>query len=462
MALLDEIAGSSKSEFVAVTGRRRVGKTFLIKEFFENRISFHTAGMSNEDTAHQLKSFYQDLLGAGLSSETAPPKDWIEAFALLRKLLESSDAKRKVVFLDELPWMDTPKSGFVSALEHFWNAWAAMRSDIVLIACGSSTSWMMDKLINSHGGLYNRITRRILLQPFTLRETEAMLRHKGFMLSRYEIAVCYMILGGIPFYLDLLEPSMTLSENVDNLLFRREGQLRYEFQNLYASLFKHSERYINAVTALSGSRCGMTRNEIVEKTGKGSSGGLTAVLKNLEYCGFVRSFSTFKGKRGENLIYQLVDFFTLFHFRFLQDSKTATGHFWTSLQGKPKFYTWAGLSFEMLCIRHVPQIKATLGISGIESLEYAWRINGENGGQIDLVIDRADPTINICEVKFSQNQFEISKEYEEKLRDRLSAFAGMTKGKKSLQLTFITTYGIKRNIYSGIVAKSLTLDDLFK
>lgn len=459
--LLEEVVQSTKSEFVAITGRRRVGKTFLVKEYFENCLTFQTAGMSNENTSHQLKAFYQDLLGSGLHNDSVAPKDWIEAFALLRQLLESSPAKRKIVFLDELPWMDTPRSGFVAALEHFWNVWASARHDIVLIVCGSATSWMMDKLINNHGGLHNRITRSIFLQPLTLGESEAFLLRKGFMLSRYEEAVCYMVFGGIPYYLDLLEPGLTLTENIDGLLFRREGMLRHEFRNLYAALFKNSDDYIAVVKALSKKGYGMTRDEIIRYTGIGSNGGLTKVLRNLEYCGFIRSYDVFKGKRGESIIYQLVDFYTLFYFMFLQNSKTATGHYWASLQGKPQFYTWAGLTFELLCLTHIAQIKSALGISGIETLEYAWRDNSINGAQVDMVIERADPTINICEMKFSQNEYEITAEYERKLRDKLSAFSSLVKRKKSLQLTMITTYGVKRNTHSGIVAKSIVLDQLF-
>lgn len=459
--ILDEAMRSSKSEFIAITGRRRVGKTFLVKEFFENNLAFQTAGMSNENTAHQLKAFYQDLLGSGLQSGTREPKDWIEAFGLLRQLMDSSSSPKKIIFLDELPWMDTPRSGFIAALEHFWNVWASSRHDIVLIVCGSATSWMMDKLINSHGGLHNRITRSLFLQPFSLGETEDFLTHKGFMLSQYETAVCYMIFGGIPYYLDLLEPNLTLTENVDNLLFRHEGQLRYEFRNLYAALFKNSEDYIAVVKTLSKKGYGLTRDEIISETGLTSNGGLTKVLRNLEYCGFIRAYSVFKGKRGGNTIYQLIDFYTLFHFTFLQGNASATGHYWTSIQGKAKFFAWAGLTFEILCITHMSQIKNALGISGIETQEYAWRNTSDNGAQIDMVIERADPTINICEMKFSQNEFEITSDYEQKLRNKLSAFSELTKGRKSLQLTMVTTYGIKKNKHSGIVAKSITLDQLF-
>ena len=237
--------------------------------------------------------------------------------------------------------------------------------------------------------------------------------------------------------------------------------LRHEFRNLYAALFKNSDDYIAVVKALSKKGYGMTRDEIIRNTGIGSNGGLTKVLRNLEYCGFIRSYDVFKGKRGESIIYQLVDFYTLFYFMFLQNSKTATGHYWASLQGKPQFYTWAGLTFELLCLTHIAQIKSALGISGIETLEYAWRDNSINGAQVDMVIERADPTINICEMKFSQNEYEITAEYERKLRDKLSAFSSLVKRKKSLQLTMITTYGVKRNTHSGIVAKSIVLDQLF-
>ena len=457
--VLNNIQNSRKSEFVAVCGRRRVGKTFLIKEFFEDKMLFQTAGLANEGIKRQIKSFYEDLLDYGLPKQPELPRDWIDIFMLLRKLIKQSSSERKIILLDELPWMDTPRSGFVAALEHFWNSWASGRHDIVLIVCGSATSWMMDKLFNNHGGLHNRLTQRIFLEPFTLHESEQFLKWKGFTLSRYDIATGYMVMGGIPYYLDMLDSRMSLAQNIDNLLFRRNGALYNEFSNLYAALFRNSTDYITVVEAISQRKTGLSRSEIIEQTKLKSGKGLTVILQNLESCGFIRKYQHFMGTRKESTIYQLIDFFTLFHFHFLSKRKVTD---WMSLQGKPEFYVWAGLTFELLAWQHLPQIKQKLGISGIKSEEYAWRYSDKQmGAQIDLIINRADQTINICEIKFSGIPFAITAEYEMNLRRKLTRFQEITKMRKSLQLTFITSFGLEYNSHSSIVNNEVTLDDLF-
>lgn len=458
-ALLERIYNSSRAEFVAVCGRRRVGKTFLIKEFFENELIFQTAGLANDRLSKQIKSFYEDLIEYGLPRQANGPKDWIDAFSLLRELIKQSTRERKVILLDELPWMDTPRSGFISALEHFWNSWASGRHDIVLVVCGSATSWMMDKLINNHGGLHNRLTYQIFLEPFTLRESELFMQSRGFKLSRYDLAVSYMILGGIPYYLDMLDERLSLAQNINELLFRPNGLLTHEFSNLYAALFKNSEDYIKVVEALSKKKTGISRSELIEATSLHSGNGLTTILKNLEWCGFIRKYKNYKGSRKDNYLYQLIDFFTLFHFNFLIEKKTNN---WSALQGTPAFYTWAGLTFELLALNHIEQIKNKLGIKGIHTIEYAWRCFGtEHDAQIDLVIDRADNTINLCEMKFSVGNYSIDKRNEMNLRNKISQFMALSNMKKSIQLTLISTYGAERNSHYGIINNEVILDDLF-
>lgn len=458
-SLLERVCNSNKAEFVAVCGRRRVGKTFLIKEFFEDELVFQTAGLANDRMTRQIKSFYEDLVEYGLSRQSEVPKDWIEVFSLLRELIKQSSQERKVILLDELPWMDTPRSGFMSALEHFWNSWASGRRDIVLVVCGSSTSWMMDKLINNHGGLHNRLTYQLFLEPFTLGESEHFLQSRGFNLSRYDIAVCYMIFGGIPYYLDMLDSRLSLAQNIDELLFRPNGLLAHEFSNLYAALFNNSDDYIKVVEALSKKRTGISRSEIIEATSLHSGKGLTTLLNNLEWCGFIRKYKNYKTTRKNSSLYQLIDFFTLFHFRFLAEKKIKN---WSSIQGTPHFYTWTGLTFELLALSHIDQIKKKLSIMGINTDEYAWRCSeSEYGAQIDLVIDRADNTINLCEMKFSMGNFTIDKNYEMNLRNKITRFMELSGRKKSIQLTLLTTYGAERNTHYGIVNNEIILDDLF-
>ena len=330
---LDKIFNSSKAEFLAVCGRRRVGKTFLIKEYFEKELVFSVSGLAKANTPKQIKNFYSTLklYDASLNEK---PNDWLDAFNLLIKYLTSLPQERKVILLDELPWMDTQKSGFISALEHFWNGWASSRRDIVLIVCGSATSWMMDNLINNHGGLHNRLTRQMFLEPFTLNETEQMLESLGFNLSRYEIAEYYMILGGIPYYMTLLNPEESVAQNIDRLIFKRNGELTNEFDNLYAALFKNSENYIKVASVLNSKRSGLTRNEIKEETKLPSGGTLTKILKNMESCGFIRKYKCLSLGKTQT-VYQLVDFFSLFYFRFMQHETGNKANYWSAIQGIP-------------------------------------------------------------------------------------------------------------------------------
>lgn len=460
--ILEKLYLSDKSEFVAVYGRRRVGKTFMIKEFFENELLFSVSGLANEKTAKQLENFHLTLLRYD-KSLTEKPTDWLQAFEMLVTLVEKSNAKRKVVLLDELPWMDTPKSGFISALEHFWNDFAASRHDVLLVACGSATSWMMNKLINNHGGLHNRLTNRIHLKPFSLKETEDLLESRGFHLSRYEIAVCYMILGGIPFYLDMLDSELSLTQNIDSLLFADGGRLSNEIDNLYASLFKNSTDYIKVVKVLSECKSGLNRAEIQKGTGLSTGGTFSTILDNLCSCGFVKKYDAYNGGKKEQ-VYQLVDFYTLFYFYFADAIKTHKKNFWERFQTKSSFYTWAGLTFERLAFDHVELIKKALGISGVLSTEYPCRIVGTDAKntQIDMVIDREDRTVNICEMKFSESEYAIDSDEEVILRNRLTAFRKAMKRKRlSLQLTYVTTFGLAKNKHSGLVNNQVKLDDLF-
>ena len=459
--LLGKIFQSGKPEFVAVCGRRRIGKTFLIKEFYEDELFFKTSGLANSNMKSQLKAFYEDMIDAGLPRQESLPSDWLDAFSLLRTLIRQSDSsKRKVILLDELPWMDTPKSGFLSALEHFWNVWGSERNDLVLVVCGSATSWMMDKLINNHGGLHNRLTRKIFLSQFSLGECEEFMHHKGFFTSRYDIAVLYMILGGIPYYLDLLDSSLSLTQNIDQLLFRKNGALNNEFANLYASLFKNSDDYVKVVEVLSSKRKGLTRNEIIASSKISSGNGLTTILRNLESCSFIRHYPNYQSGKRSEVVYQLMDFFTIFHFHFLRDKTNAS---WENLVGKNSFYTWAGITFEMLVIHHIDQIKTALGISGVQTNEYSWSCKTEEGrgAQIDLVIDRADMTVNLCDIKFSISKYSIDRDYEMVLRNKISQFMEYTKHKKTVIPTFISTYGLEHGIHSNVMSKEIQLDELF-
>ena len=460
--ILHSAAQSENSEFVAVYGRRRVGKTYLIRETFGYKFTFQHTGLAKGNTKEQLFSFAISLRDAGYD-DCPIPKSWLEAFSLLSTYLKNSTDEKKIVFLDELPWMDTPRSNFISAFEHFWNGWASARKDIVLIICGSATSWIINKVINDHGGLHNRVTKQIALQPFTLKECEMFAKSKGLEMSRYQLAECYMVLGGIPYYWSLLEKGLSLAQNIDKIIFAKNGKLSNEFNQLYASLFKSPEQYIDIVTALGKKKAGMTREEIIAATDKYSNGALSKVLDELEYCGFIRKYNGFD-KKSKQAIYQLIDNYTLFYFKFIQQNENNDEHFWSASIDSAMHRAWSGLAFERLCMAHTQQIKAALGIAGVLSNVYSWRKEADetsDGAQVDLLIDRKDQVINLCEMKYSLSEYIIDAEYEQKLRNKKSAFINATNTRKAVHLTMVTTFGIKTNAHSGIVQNEITLEDLF-
>ncbi|MEM8523862.1 MAG: ATP-binding protein [Bacteroidota bacterium] len=452
---------SKKSEFVAVYGRRRVGKTFLIRQAYNNEFAFYLTGLANAGMKQQLSQFHAALLKYGQKVNWTPEvaSDWFIAFRQLETLMEKLPQNtKKVIFLDELPWLDTPKSYFLSGLEHFWNSWASARDDILLIVCGSAASWMLNNLIKNKGGLYNRITDRIKLQLFTLKETEAFLQEKNAVYNRYQNLLLYMTFGGIPFYLDYVDSGKSAMQNINDLCFLMDAPFRIEYESLYASLFNKHERHVAVVEALAKKAKGLTRKEIVKITKLSNGGGMSRILKELEESNFIRSYKSFGKKKYERL-YQLVDLYSLFYLRFIRNAEEEDEEFWLNHLETPTFFAWGGYAFEMVCLHHIPQIKRALGISGVQTSTSGWQ---SKEAQIDLVLDRKDQVINLCEMKFSLHPFAIDKKYAENLRNKMGNFREATQTNKALFLTFISTYGVKKNKYSGMVRNDLKMDILFE
>lgn len=461
--ILGDCLDSAQAEFVVVYGRRRVGKTYLVREYFNNEFAFFATGINEVNMKEQLDYFNDSLIEYGFEEKKAP-ESWREAFNRLKELLMQPDIKRdpitgkKVVFLDELPWMDTAKSGFKTALEHFWNSWGASQKDLLLIVCGSATSWIIQNVLGNHGGLYNRITRQIHLYPFSLRECEEFLQSKGFSLSRRDITDCYMVFGGIPYYLNLLNRRYSIVQNIDALLFQENGQLYYEYDRLFSSLYRNPQKHMEIIKALAKKSKGMTRTELIRDTKIADGGLLSKTIDELEQCGFIRSYRNYMKKEKEQY-YQLIDPFVLFYQNFRVKKEYSS---WTKYYGTPGYYSWRGNAFEILCLNHLPQIKAALGISGVETMEYSWRSSSaKKGAQIDLLIDRMDNVINVCEMKYSTEPFEIDAAYEEDLLHKLEVFQRETKNKKTLHLTLVCASGLERNKHSNIVINVITGDELF-
>lgn len=464
IGMLEKKYRSGKSEFVIVYGRRRIGKTFLVNNVFADRFTFTFVGARKQKQGKQLQRFASQLKAYTDSAYAPTLNNWDEAFQELRTLIERRPKEeRKVIFLDEMPWIDSPRSSFVEALEYFWNAWAAQRNDILFIACGSATSWMVNKLVKNKGGLHNRITEQIYLRPFRLGECEDYLHEIGCTWDRYTILQCYMAMGGVPYYMSLLNSEQSLAQNVDRLFFAKNALMREEYDELYNASFNQAEKYIAVIKALAGSRKGLLRADIIDKT-KLDGGGLTKILENLERCDFIESYSRFNSSI-RNTLYRISDPYTLFYFKFLHNKSTKDEHWWTNNMHSHSVESWQGFSFETVCMNHLEQIKHCLGISGIATTTSSWRKKGDDtnaGTQIDLVIDRSDRVINLCEMKFSKEPYTITKDYEEKLRNRMAVFRAETKVRKSLVTTMVTTYGVLRGIHSGIIQNEVRMDDLFK
>jgi hypothetical protein len=409
----------------------------------------------------QLKNFYLALQEYGANIKKVPT-DWLEAFDELKKLLKGiKEHRKKIVFIDELPWLDTRQSEFLGAFEGFWNGWGAQQNDIMLIVCGSATTWITKKILSDKGGLFNRAARRLFLMPFTLQETERYLISRGINWSRYDIVECYMAMGGIPYYLKLLDNELPYLTNIDNIFFKRNGFLWDEFDHLYETLFGNSKAYLKIIEALSTKKAGLTRQEIINETHLEDNGLLTEMLKNLKDSQFVRVYNTF-GYNEKNLVYQLADYFTLFYLRFMKGKQNPDEHFWTHYLDNPAKSSWAGQTFEQVCKDHINQVKKAIGISAVLTDISSWNGISETGkAQIDLVIDRRDRITNICEIKFSVGEFSIDKDYEDKLRKKMQVFREATRSRKALQLVMITTYGVRQNSHSGIMQSQVKMDDLF-
>lgn len=460
---LTEYYNSGKPEFIAVYGRRRIGKTFLVRNTFKDKLCFDMTGSIDGSTEVQLSNFWYALKDLG-NNDISMPKNWNEAFNMLRHEIQPMlNGKRIVIFIDELPCLDIAKSGFKQAFEHFWNGWAGNQQEIMLVVCGSATSWMIENLIDSHGGLHNRITHEIHLAPFSLGETEEMLQEKGIVWPRISILQIYSIMGGVPYYLNLLDNGMGVEGNVDKLFFSEFGELKREYSRLYSSLFKNSETYMKAIEALAACKKGMTRKELANKLNRPSGGTLTKILKELTSCEFIRGYRTREKRiKQKDMLYQITDLYTMFYMTFCKNGTTDNA-FWSHLMGKPKQNTWYGLAFERICMLHIEQIKQALGIDRIHTEYYSWRSKTSMpAAQIDLIIERDDNLVNLCEIKYSQAQYSMTKEEEMKIRNRIADFTSETAISKGIITTMITTYGTRKNQHSAIVQSEVTMDDLFK
>jgi Predicted ATPase (AAA+ superfamily) len=457
---------SPGSELIAVYGRRRVGKTFLIRSVYEKHLAFEFTGVHNAKMQEQLEGFSFALKKAMKSPlDLAVPKSWTAAFHLLENFMTPIVKKQKaVIFFDEFPWIHTQKSNFLRAFEHFWNSWASRQANLTVVICGSAASWMIRNIVNNKGGLHNRVSIRIRLLPFTLSETEAYLKSRSINLDHYQILQLYMGVGGIPQYLKAVQRGESATQVIDRIFFTKNGQLKDEFNNLYKSLFDNPAHHVLVIRVLAGMNQGMTRNEIIDATGLTSGGTITGVLTELEESGFIMPYTPFE-KTSKEVVFRLTDEYSLFYLKFIEKSRATGGGTWLRLSESSSWKSWSGYAFENICLKHITQIREALGISAIYTQESVWRYvpgKGQTGAQIDLLLDRQDHCMNICEMKFSTNEFTITNRYAEELKQKRTVFIDKTKTRKTIFLTMVTTYGVK-NIknYPALIQNEITMDALF-
>jgi len=467
VAIFDQLLDSSHPEFLVVYGRRRVGKTFLIREYLNKNIVLDFTGSYEEEMETQLRNFFSQYLKyTEAKRESVVPADWTTAFQYIADYLYTlSHRKSKiVVFIDELPWLDTPRSRFVSALEYFWNQHGSKMNNLLLIACGSAASWIHKKLLKAKGGLYNRVTKRMYLKQFTLGETERYCKKKKLKLTRYQILQLYMVMGGVPFYLKELTQGKSINQLIDEICFSPSGPLSDEYGQLYHSLFRNADDHIAIVEALAARPNGLLREDLVRGSGLSDGGTFNRALTNLIDSSFVSSYKPY-GKKKKGTLYKLIDFYTLFYLKFIQENTTERANTWDSLSSGGAYAAWTGYAFENICMVHIDQILASLGIRGMHVDVSSWIFKGDDalpGAQVDLLIDRKDGIIHLCEAKFTRKEFVITKDYNTKLRHKRTAFEYATKTKKSVVSTLLTTYpAIQNKYYLEEVHTEVSMDALF-
>jgi uncharacterized protein len=463
---MQKLIQTSDGEMLAVLGRRRVGKTYLIREVYKNNIALEVVGLQNASTIQSLTIFKNQIKKYfGDNAPSSRPKSWLEAFNTLADILEKTDlTKKKVLFFDEVPWLgDSSKKKFIEALGHFWNSWASNHNVIVVI-CGSAASWILNHIVNTKGGLYNRITKQLYLKPFTLYETKKYLKSNGVVLDHNHIIKIYMAFGGIPHYLKQVEPGLSATEVIQKICFETNGALYTEFENLYKALFKGSEVHIAIVKALQTKWHGLSRQELLAVLNKKDGGNITETLNELIQCNFVLELPSYTEKKNHK-VFRLIDEFSIFYLSFMQNSNSKTANHWLKKSQTQEYKIWCGYAFENLCFRHTRQIIHGLGLNVIHTEFSSFYHKGNSeipGTQIDMVLDRADQAINIFEIKYYDEPFILTKKYAHDLRTKIAIFKAATKTKKQIFLTTITIHGLLRNEYTnGFIMNDIVGDDLF-
>lgn len=458
---LEESLKSNRSELIAVYGRRRVGKTFLIRSVYEKHIKLSITGLYGGDNEKQLATFFEALQnGSTRFQDLDRPNNWKEAFDLLKEYINGLRGKgKKVIFIDEMPWLDTHKSDFRMYFGHFWNTYCEKREDLVIVVCGSAASYMVQNVISNQGSLHARLTYKLRIMPFTLYETKAYLGSRNIHWGHYHILHLYIAIGGIPHYLSKVRKGESVVQTIQRLCFDANGDLYNEFDEIFESLFQHSTSHVSIVRALGALGKGITRDQLIQKSGHAGGGAFTRALNELIASGFIAQYSPF-GKRKKQTLFRLSDEYSKFYLKYIEPNKYQGSNFWKTMFQQQSYISWAGFNFETICLKHVNQIKKALKIEGIHSVNSSWKTDG---AQVDLVIQRSDNWVNLCEMKFHGSPVKIGKNEADNLRNKVAKFKEDTQTRDVVVITLITTFGVEENEFAQeIIENDFKMDILFE
>jgi hypothetical protein len=473
---LSRAAAVDRAALVAIYGRRRVGKTHLVRTHLAPLagVYFEIIGQHAAPRATQLANFKEQLESTFFRYRLPELTSWREALSLLGDAVERAAHERPrepiVVFFDELPWMATHRSGLVPAIDYLWNARLSKLPNLVWVLCGSAASFMLDRLINAKGGLHNRITHRLRLDPFQLSDTRDFLASRGLRRGTAQTLELYMALGGVPYYLLQVPRGASAAQAIGQICFERSGQLSDEFARLFSSLFDDSGEHEKLIRAVAKRRAGVLRDELISLAGLKSGGRVSRRLDELEAAGFLARFVPY-GKTKRDTSYRLIDEYCLFYLSWIEPAPTSSFStsgvkYWQAKAGSPGFRAWAGYAFEGICLKHSAEIQAALGIDTMANVVGTWRYapasgTSDRGAQIDLLFDRPDGVINLCELKYAADEFVLTKAYAKELVEKVEIFKRRSKAKKDVLVTLVTTHGLKPGLWNDEVIDSVvTVDEM--
>ncbi|MFH1831150.1 MAG: ATP-binding protein [Pseudomonadota bacterium] len=414
---LENIWNQHKVGLISIYGRRRVGKTELIRVFSRNKAAWIFEAIEGENTASQIKHFLNQL-----SQFTKEPylrdldyKDWPPVFDLLSNKIKQK--KDLIVAFDELSWMAARKTKLISYIKYYWDKEWKYHPHLLLILCGSVASWMVKNVVRSNA-LYGRISENILLDPLKPFEVAEFIGKKR---GKKEILEYLLSFGGIPKYLEEMDFNQSIQINIDRTCFSASGFFVDEADKIFYNQFKETHIYKQIVRCLSESS--LPLKDISQKIKIPSGGGLKRYLDNLISAGIVDSINDIRNfKLGKVPRYYMIDELMRFHLQFVSPNISEIKHTHSASRfdkfTKNKWHPFMGNAFERFCLKHRYLIAQILGFDSKVTACGSLLNNNRNGFQYDLVYLRSDGVVSLCEIKYLSDKpgTDLIKEMEAKLR----------------------------------------------